>query len=56
MTLEEYVKDHGYEVSDLTEAQLKEVQEEVDIINGGDSILDGFFSNYIPPRMRKGLD
>lgn len=56
MTLEEYVKDHGYEVSDFTQEELEEIRLEVDMVNNGTPFLDGFFSNFIPPQMRKGLD
>ena len=54
MTLEEYVKDHGYEVSDLTEEQLEEVKAEVVMVNEGIPFLDGFFSNYL--KKKGGLD
>ncbi len=46
MTLEEYIKSNGYEVSDLTEAEIKQAAEELEIINkeGAPNFLDGVFS------------
>ena len=46
MTLEEYVKSNGYEVSDLTEQELKDAAEELELINkeGAPNFLDGVFS------------
>ena len=52
MTLEQYVRDHGYEVSDLTKEELKEVEKELEAVNRGEVFLDGFFGSYI--RKRKG--
>lgn len=42
--VEEYVRAHGYELSDLTPAELKEVRAELDAINEGVVVDDGFFS------------
>lgn len=44
MTIEQYIEENGYKVADLTAKELKEVQAEVDAINNGETILDGFFS------------
>jgi hypothetical protein len=44
ITLEQYIKEHGYKVSDFTEEELKEIQEEVDDVNAGVCFLDGFFA------------
>ena len=46
MTLKEYVEQNGYEVSDLTKEELKEVEKELEVVNRGGMILDGFFSDY----------
>lgn len=44
-TLEAYVQANGYELSDLTEEEKKEVEEEwLSIKDGRFDILDGFFS------------
>lgn len=44
-TLEAYVQANGYELSDLTEEEKKEVEEEWVLITVGRfEILDGFFS------------
>ena len=43
ITVEEYIKEHGCKVSDFTEKELKEIKDEVDAINAGDCILDGYF-------------
>lgn len=48
MTTEEYIKEHGYEVSDFTEEELREIDEEVQMVNDGILFLDGFFSVYLP--------
>lgn len=45
MTLEEYVNSYGFEVSDLTESELKQVQSELDKINCGEGILGGVLSS-----------
>ncbi len=42
--LEEYVKTHGYEVSDLTLKELDEAAGELFMINSGFVIMDGVFS------------
>ena len=46
MTLEEYIKSNGYEVSDLTEEELEAAAGELEIINkeGAPNFLDGVFS------------
>ena len=44
MTLQEYVENNGYKVSDLTQGELKEVAQELKDIEGGMVIMDGFFS------------
>ena len=54
MTLEEYIERNGYEVSDFTEDELKEIGEELEMVNRGEEFLDGFFSCFI--RKRKGTD
>lgn len=46
ITLEQYVKENGYKVSDFTEEELKEIREEVDAVNSGACFLDGFFDSY----------
>lgn len=44
-TLEAYVRAHGYELSDLTDEEKNEVEEEwLSIKDGRLDILDGFFS------------
>ena len=44
-SLEAYVQAHGYRLSDLTEKEKKEVEEEwLTIKDGNVVILDGFFS------------
>jgi hypothetical protein len=47
--LEQYIRDHGYEVSDLTEEELAEVREE---IRGGGVHLDGVLSPLGPVWIR----
>ena len=46
-TLEEYVKENGYEVSDFTKEELEEIKKDLEVENGGDVVLDGFFSSFI---------
>ena len=55
MTLKEYVKQNGYKVSDLTDEELKQAQDELEIINNGGEVLDGVFSDpeLIYRKMRK---
>lgn len=53
ITLEQYVKKNGYKVSDFTEDELKEIREEVNAINSGACLLDGFFDPYRPLLPRK---
>ena len=44
-TLEAYVQAHGYQLSDFTEEEKKEIEEEwLSIKDGRCDILDGFFS------------
>jgi hypothetical protein len=45
-TVEEYVRAHGYEVSDLTKEELKEAEKEMEMVNRGEEFLDGIFSDY----------
>ena len=47
MTTEEYIKEHGYEVSDFTDEEIQEIEEEVKMVNDGIPFLDGFFSVYL---------
>lgn len=44
MTLNEYVKQNGYKVSDLTEEELERAKEELEVINAGGVVIDGVFS------------
>ena len=50
-TVEEYVRDHGYELSDLTPDEIEAVKKEVADINAGHDILDGVFSGLRGPRI-----
>lgn len=43
-TVEDYIRAHGYQVSDLTNEELAQVKEEFEVIRNGDLVLDGFFS------------
>ena len=58
MDLKEYVKKNGYKVTDLTDEELKQAQEELEVINNGGEILDGVFANpeLIYRKMRKGVN
>lgn len=47
MTVKDYIEAHGYQVSDLTEKELKEVEREVEEVNKGYEPLDGFFTKKI---------
>ena len=42
--VEAYVKEHGYEMKDLTPDEVKEATEEMEAINNGFAVLDGVFS------------
>ena len=57
MTVKEYIEANGYEVSDLTKKDLKEVEKEVEALNRGEEIMDGFFSpigDFIQRRIHNG--
>lgn len=45
-SIEDYVREHGYDVSDLTKAELKEAKKEMEAANRGEPVLDGIFSDY----------
>lgn len=47
MTTKEYIEAHGYKVSDLTEKEIKEIEKEVESINAGYEVIDGFFTKKI---------
>ena len=55
MTLNEYVKKHGFKVTDLTDDELRQAQEELDVINGGGRLIDSVFDSpeLIYRKMRK---
>ena len=40
MTLKEYVKQHGFKVTDLTDDELRQAQEELDMGGVIDSVFD----------------
>lgn len=44
-TIEEYVKQFGFTVEDLSEVELMEVRAEVEAINRGENILDGVLAS-----------
>ena len=47
MTTKEYIEAHGYKVSELSEKEIKEIEKEVESVNAGYEVLDGFFSKKI---------
>ena len=47
MNEREYIKSFGWEPEDLTEAELKEVREEIKEIESGKVILDGVLSRML---------
>lgn len=46
ITTEEYIKEHGYDVSDFTDEEIEAFEEDVKMVNDGIPFLDGFFSAY----------
>lgn len=44
ITLEEYIEEHGYSVNDFTSEELDEIVAELELVNNGGAIFDGFFA------------
>lgn len=45
--VEEYVRAHGYELSDLTKSEISRAKKEMEAVNAGEQILDGVFSDFV---------
>lgn len=54
--LEQYIRDHGYEVFELTEEELADAREECWIIKNGGAFLDGVLSPLGPVWIRKNKE
>ena len=58
MTLKEYIESNGYKVEDLTEKELALVEDELNAIENGIEITDGFFSpmsEFSQRKIQEGL-
>ena len=54
--LEQYVRNHGYELSDLTEKEREEAREEAASWREGHGMLDGVLSPLGPVWIRKNKE
>lgn len=48
-TLEEYISENGFLISDFTDGEIERLKQELEIINDGGNILDGLFSEKSQP-------